>query len=196
VTAAICLGYPAYFVLRRRYGLDNPAAFGVEVAVIAPVAILLMRFGGPFPDGATERFALIGVGIAGATAMFAYLAAAQRLPLPVFGVLGYLEPVLLVVVALLLGERLHGSDLLTYGLLAVALGLLAVEGFRNARSPVGVRDDPAVRAGTRPRPSAADADVHRALGIRRTRSRTRPHPFAHSGPGSSPRGCAERAGSV
>ncbi|QAB17361.1 permease [Leucobacter muris] len=152
VTAAICLGYPAYFVLRRRYGLDNPAAFGVEVAVIAPVAILLMRFGGPFPDGATERFALIGVGIAGATAMFAYLAAAQRLPLPVFGVLGYLEPVLLVVVALLLGERLHGSDLLTYGLLAVALGLLAVEGFRNARSPVGVRDDPAVRPGTRPRP--------------------------------------------
>lgn len=133
VTVVICTGYPAYFLLRRRFGLDNPAAFGVEIAGIAPIALLLASSGGPFPEEPAARLALLGVGMVGAAAMFAYLTAAQLLSLPVFGMLGYLEPIFLVAVALILGERLQPGDLLTYGLLATALGILAIDGLR--RSP-------------------------------------------------------------
>lgn len=130
VTAVVCLGYPAYFIARRRFGLDNPMAFGVEIAVIAPVALLLAWQGGPLPQETVGRLALVVVGLAGAAAMAAFLAASQLLSLPLFGLLGYLEPVLLVIVALMLGERLHGADLVVYGLLGVALAALAAEGFR------------------------------------------------------------------
>lgn len=143
VTVVICTGYPAYFVLRRRFGLDNPAAFGVEVAGIAPVALLLVSWGGPFPEETAARLALLAVGVAGAAAMFAYLAAAQLLSLPVFGMLGYLEPVFLVAVALILGEQLQPGDLLAYGLLATALGILAIDGLRGspgANAPSTVQD--------------------------------------------------------
>ncbi len=133
VTFVICLGYPAYFILRRRLGLDSPMAFGVEVAVLAPVALLFLGLGGPLPQEATGRIALLVIGLAGAAAMAAFLAASRLLPLPLFGLLGYLEPVLLVAVALLLGERLQGADLAVYGLLALALALLSVDGFRRRR---------------------------------------------------------------
>ncbi|MCB1273083.1 MAG: permease [Leucobacter sp.] len=139
VTAVVCIGYPAYFIARRRFGLDNPMAFGVEIAVIAPVALLLVWQGGPLPQETVGRLALVVVGLAGAAAMAAFLAASQLLSLPLFGLLGYLEPVLLVIVALMLGERLHGADLVVYGLLGVALAALAAEGFRR-RSRVAERE--------------------------------------------------------
>ncbi|QBE49222.1 EamA family transporter [Leucobacter triazinivorans] len=138
VTLVICAGYPAYFIMRRRLGLDNPMAFGVEVAVLAPIAILLVGLGGPLPQSAAGALGLVVVGFAGAAAMAAFLAASRLLPLPLFGLLGYLEPVLLVVVALLLGERLTGADLVVYGLLAVALAVLGIDGFRS-RSASTVR---------------------------------------------------------
>lgn len=139
VTVVICTGYPAYFVLRRRFGLDNPAAFGMEVAGVAPFALLLVFAGGPLPHEVPARLALLAVGVAGAAAMFAYLAAAQLLSLPVFGMLGYLEPVLLVAVALILGEQFRPGDLLTYGLLAAALGLLMLDGLRSSASGREIR---------------------------------------------------------
>lgn len=130
VTLVICLGYPVYFILRRRHGLDNPMAFGAEVAAIAPVALLIVWHGGPLPQDTGDRLALAAVGIAGAAAMAAFLSASRLLSLPLFGLLAYLEPVLLVVVALLLGERLQGADLAVYGLLALALAVLGADGFR------------------------------------------------------------------
>ena len=41
----------------------------------------------------------------------------------------------LVAVAFVLGERMQGADAVVYAVLAVALALLAVEGFRGARRP-------------------------------------------------------------
>lgn len=133
VTFVICLGYPVYFVLRRRFGLDSPMAFGLEVAVLTPVAGVLIYFGGAHPSGIAGGFALLAVGIAGAGAMAAYLAASRLLSLPLFGLLGYLEPVGLVAVGLLLGERMRGIDLIVHAMLAVALTLLAFDGYRVGR---------------------------------------------------------------
>lgn len=149
VTFVICLGFPTYFVLRRRLGLDGPMAFGLEMAILAPAAVALVFVTGAEPPARTGQvIALVAVGLAGAAAMVAYLTASRLLPLPLFGLLGYLEPVGLVVVALLLGERLRTEDGVVYALLAAALTVLAVEGYRSAgrRSELMTRDPEVTRS--------------------------------------------------
>lgn len=126
VTVFIALVYPLYFMLRRHAGLDHPAGFGLEVAVMTPLAIALVILL-PFEAEPAQVAGIGAIALCGALAMAAYLAASRLLPLPLFGMLSYVEPLLLVLIALVLGERLDGADLLVYGLLAFALGLLAVE---------------------------------------------------------------------
>lgn len=133
VTLAICIPYAVYFVLRQRFGLDGPVVFGVELAVMSPVAVFFLVTAAPGQLPAAELAGLATVGLIGGFGMVLYLAASSLLSMPVFGLLSYVEPVLLVGVALLLGERMQQADALVYGILAVALALLAVEGFRVAR---------------------------------------------------------------
>lgn len=135
VTWVICIPYAVYFVVRQRFGLDGPMVFGFELAVMLPVAGWFLLSAGSGPHSAAEATGLLAVGLIGGIAMVLYLAASNLLSMPVFGLLSYAEPVLLVVVAMLIGERMQGADLLVYGILAGALALLAVDGFRAGRRP-------------------------------------------------------------
>ena len=65
-------------------------------------------------------------------AMALYLLASKWLPLSLFGLLSYVEPVLLVAVSWILGETLGWASLLTYGPILLALLFLAVDGRRGA----------------------------------------------------------------
>ncbi|MGX6448552.1 permease, partial [Patulibacter sp. S7RM1-6] len=132
VTLAACGGYAAYFALRRQTGLDGDAAFGVEIVLLTPLALVLLARDDA-PASTADLAAVLGAGLAGTVAMTSYLAASRILPMPVFGLLSYVEPVLLFAVALLLGERPQGVDVAVYALLAVALAVLAVDGARAAR---------------------------------------------------------------
>jgi chloramphenicol-sensitive protein RarD len=137
VTWVICVFYAVYFVLRQRFGLDGPIVFGVELAILTPVAVAILLLATPGPVSAQELAGLAAVGFIGGIAMVLYLAASSLLSMPVFGLLSYVEPVLLVGIALLLGERMRGADAVVYAILAVALTLLAVEGFRASRRSRG-----------------------------------------------------------
>ncbi|MEU6131294.1 hypothetical protein ABZ805_19140 [Saccharopolyspora sp. NPDC047091] len=169
VTFAVAVGYAVYFTSRKRAGLDGPAAFGGEVLLGTPLAITLVLVapGASTPCG---QAVVLAAGLAGAIAMSAYLAASGLLPMPLFGLLSYVEPVLLFAAALLLGERLDPASIGVYGLLAVALALLAADGFRRRRPnrtglprdtvavsrsaarPATPRSDRSRPAATRPRP--------------------------------------------
>ncbi|WP_433675877.1 EamA family transporter RarD [Microbacterium gorillae] len=125
VTILVCLGYAAYFALRKRHHLDTQAAFGAEVAILCLAAVPLIALN-PGARTVGEQSVVLLVGLGGAVAMTLYLAAARLLTLAVFGLLSYVEPVLMFVAALLLGERVVTSDAVAYGLLAVALAILSV----------------------------------------------------------------------
>lgn len=133
VTWFIALVYPVYFMLRHHTGLDHRAGFAVEAAVLTPPALVLLAVlpGPSHQPGQQAGVAVIAV--CGAVAMVAYLAASRLLPLPLFGLLSYLEPLILVAVALLLGERLAPTDLAVYGLLALALLILGFEALHALR---------------------------------------------------------------
>lgn len=133
VTIVICIPYAVYFVVRQRFGLDGPLVFGMELALMSPVAVIALVTAAPGSLPVPELAGLAAVGLLGGFGMILYLAASSMLSMPVFGLLSYVEPVLLVGVAFVLGERMQGADAVAYGILAAALALLAVEGFRAAR---------------------------------------------------------------
>lgn len=68
------------------------------------------------------------LGVISAVALVCYILASRLLPFSLFGLLSYVEPVLLVIVALLLGESIGQSEWPTYLAIWLAVLLLAAEG--------------------------------------------------------------------
>lgn len=131
-TLLICLGYPLYFIARRKARFESNAAFTLEVAILSPLAIYFILTGAR--DADTQMLPVYAIGLLGAAAMFLYLGAAATLSLSIFGLLSYVEPVLLLVAAVMMGEHLKINDLLTYGPILLALSVLAFDGFRSSKS--------------------------------------------------------------
>ena len=134
-TLVVALGYPVYFILRRRYGTDNLGGLWCELALMLPVAGWF-ALGGNGPQAALATHPLLYVqipllGILSASALVCYILASRLLPFSLFGLLSYVEPVLLVVVALLLGESIGRDEWLTYIPIWLAVLLLVSEGVRH-----------------------------------------------------------------
>lgn len=126
------LGYPAYFIMRRQFRTDRHGDSWLEMHLLVPVAALFVLTGPTTLAGIPDHPALFGLipglGLISATAFTLYFFAMRTLNFSLFGLLGYAEPVLLVVVAFLLGETLTQRELLTYLPIWIAVGLLVCEG--------------------------------------------------------------------
>jgi chloramphenicol-sensitive protein RarD len=77
---------------------------------------------------------IVILGVLSAAALIAYLLSSKLLPFSLFGLLGYVEPVLLVLVAFLIGEHISTHEWPTYMAIWLALGLLAAEGILNLKN--------------------------------------------------------------
>lgn len=127
-TLLVALGYPPYFMLRRRIDIEPLTLFAVEMIALLPVALLTLATVGTPLAGHTVLAAVLlpGLGVLSTLALGCYLKASRMLPMALFGILGYVEPVLIVAVAvLLLGESLSAQQLGTYGPIWVAVALTA-----------------------------------------------------------------------
>ncbi|MBW0236091.1 MULTISPECIES: EamA family transporter RarD [Pseudomonas] len=133
-TLVVAIGYPMYFVLRKKIGIDNLGGLWLDMLLMVPVALLFVLAGG-HNDLGEQREALYALvplmGIISAAAGFAYILASRLLPFSLFGLLSYVEPVLLVAVALLLGDSLEEGQWLTYGPIWLAVGVLVIEGLKH-----------------------------------------------------------------
>lgn len=134
---AVALGYPCYFVLRRWIGTASLGGLWVDLIISLPVAALFA-----FSDRETLQqlaaspallLLIIGLGALSALALALMIVASKHLDLALFGLLSYVEPVLLVVVSLLLGESIAPDQWLTYAAIWAAIGLLVFEGLRALR---------------------------------------------------------------
>ena len=131
---AVALGYPCYFVLRRKIGTANRGGLWLDLVISLPVAATFA-----LADGAVLQqiiasprlqWLIFGLGALSALALALMIIAGKLLDLGLFGLLSYVEPVLLVVVALLLGESIAPDQWLTYGAIWLAIVVLVVEGGR------------------------------------------------------------------
>lgn len=134
VTLLAALGYPPYFMLRRWMRLDALSGFILEMLMLAPLAVWLIVSAG-LPDAFSQSpqlwWLLPGLGLLSALAFGAMMASSRLLPLGLFGILSYAEPVMLFAVSVLfLGEQFNPAQLWTY--LPIWLAVLLV-GWDSAR---------------------------------------------------------------
>ncbi len=145
-TLVVALGYPPYFILRRKINADPVVAFAFEMTLLLPVVAIMLYVRDSLPVIAHRPdmwlYLLPGLGLLSTVALGAYLGASRLLPMALFGILGYVEPVLLVGVAIIfLGESMAPGQLATYIPIWCAVALTAVHSVRLLRKQ---------RAGRRP----------------------------------------------
>lgn len=135
---AVALLYPAYFVLRRKLGTDHLGGMWFDMVISLPVAAwfatsTLHSTSDASFNGVLLGVMLVGLGLLSALALLCMMAASHQLSLSLFGLLIYVEPALLLIVALSLGERISSGQWLTYGCIWAAILILVVEGLKNLR---------------------------------------------------------------
>src|SRR5690606_13378880 len=147
-TAVVMFGYPPYFMLRRHLRMNALAGLSCDMSLLTPIALwvlyqqdisVLEQFA-----GRPSLWVLVPLlGAISSTALVCYLAASRRLPLGLFGILGYVEPVLLFWVAfLLLGEPMSASAWWTYLPIWLAVLVMAAEGLLPLRRVPAIPGNP------------------------------------------------------
>lgn len=131
VTLLVALVYPTYFTLRRMLRTNNAGGVWTEMHLIVPMAIAIILAGpgslGVIADHPELIYLIPGLGLISALALSVHYLSSHLLTFGLFGLLIYLEPVLLVLVALLLGERIEPGQRLTYIPIWGALLVLFIE---------------------------------------------------------------------
>ncbi|MGW2654125.1 EamA family transporter RarD [Streptomyces sp. NPDC001478] len=151
-TLLVALGLPLYFVSRRAFALDSAAAQLFELGAMLPFSVFVLA-AKPSLGTVVHRPRLIAglvlLGLLSAAGFALYLTAGRVLPFSLFGVLSYVEPVLLVLVSLtFLGEPWRPADTFVYLPICAGLVLLALE---SAAKEPAARKRPVPRAaGARP----------------------------------------------
>ncbi|MET3674745.1 chloramphenicol-sensitive protein RarD [Pseudomonas sp. UYEF17] len=134
-TLVVTIGYPIYFVLRKRCRTEHLGGLWCDMCLLLPWALYFVSQGPLSPADLQAHpglYALIPIlGAISASALIAYVLASRLLPFSLFGLLSYVEPVLLVGVALLLGETIGPDQWLTYLPIWAAVLVLVIEGFKH-----------------------------------------------------------------
>lgn len=135
-TMLVALGYPAYFLLRKKHGMAHLTGLWFEMGCMLPVAAWFVLQRPDIVSTFEHRPALLlmipVLGLISASALACYIMSSRYLTLTLFGLLGYVEPVLLVGVALALGESIAPQQWPTYMAIWAAVLMLATRGLRHA----------------------------------------------------------------
>ncbi|HEF4759450.1 TPA: EamA family transporter RarD [Pseudomonas putida] len=134
-TLVVVVGYPLYFVVRKWLKTDNLGGLWVDMTLMLPVAYWFVH-GGEQGFGVFDQYPALAwlipvLGLISASALVVYIIASRLLPFSLFGLLSYVEPVLLLGVALLLGESIKPGEWLTYIPIWMAVLVLVFEGFKH-----------------------------------------------------------------
>ena len=133
-TALVVCGYPPYFMVRRylRVGALTSLLFDFSFLLIPVIYVLSTQeisLWARFIEAPRFFWQVPIFGLLSSIALVGYLSASRLLPLGLFGLLSYVEPILLFWVAfLLLGEPIAPDEWLSYMPIWIAVGLIALEG--------------------------------------------------------------------
>ncbi|QUJ66581.1 EamA family transporter RarD [Photobacterium sp. GJ3] len=130
-TLVVAIGYPAYFMLRRQLKTDSLGGLWFDMALMIPPAFwwLFIEHESLSIFSAHPHLIglILGLGILSAFAVGSYIVASRLLSFSLFGLLSYVEPVLLVIVSLLLGETIADGEWPTYLCIWVAVAFLMMD---------------------------------------------------------------------
>ena len=133
----VALGYPLYFVIRKALQLNNTAGMWFDMVILTPLAVFTVFMSlslGPSLAGHPYLSWLVPlVGVLSSVAILFFVLAGKYLSMGVFGLLSYVEPALLMVAALLIGETITPGELALYGFVWAAIALVVIDGIRQLR---------------------------------------------------------------
>lgn len=144
-TALVMFGYPPYFMLRRKLRVGSFSTLWYDMVLLMPASVYILYSQDAsvwqvFMTSPRLIVLLPLMGVISSIALVAYISASRMLPLGLFGILGYVEPILLFWVAfLLLGEPMPLQAWLTYIPIWIAVVLIAGEGFFKWKRDASVR---------------------------------------------------------
>lgn len=136
-TLAICLCYPIYFWLRLKTDTNSIGGVWFDMLLSVPFSVYCIVQSGDVFSALTISYDLLwlvlGLGMISALALAFQSLSAPHLNLSLFGLLIYVEPVMLLLVALLLGESISPKEWPTYVAIWLAVMALIVEGLQSLK---------------------------------------------------------------
>ena len=138
-TLWVCGTYPIYYILRRLQGIGAITGLLVDLTIFVPFAVAYLFLFAPSSlslVGGSGFFImmLIGLGILSVSAMKTNVDASQMLPVNVYGMMSYIEPALLFILAItVLGNPFELAMIYSYGLIWLGIACLIAHGTRQLR---------------------------------------------------------------
>ena len=138
-TLWVCGTYPLYYILRRLQGVGAITGLLVDLTIFAPFALAYLFFIAPSSlsvVGGSSFFIMMlaGLGVLSVLAMKTNVDASQILPVNVYGMMSYIEPALLFILAItVLGNPFESAMIYSYGLIWLGIGFLIIHGVRQLR---------------------------------------------------------------
>ena len=139
-TLWVCGSYPLYYIIRRLQKIGAVTGLLVDLTIFAPFALAYLFFIAPsslmLVGGSGFFIAMLaGLGVLSVLAMKTNVDASQMLPVNVYGMMSYIEPALLFILAVtVLGNPFESAMIYSYGLIWVGIVFLIVHGVRQLRS--------------------------------------------------------------
>ena len=132
VTAFACLGYPPYYLLRRKLAVPPITGLLSDLTLLTPVVLIMLYSSGGFSVAAQNPkfwYILPLLGAFSSLAMSLTMVASSKLPVSLFGALSYVEPMLLFVLSItVLNQSLdEGGSLFMYGMITLALFIMIAD---------------------------------------------------------------------
>ena len=130
------IGYPLYITLRRYFNINNLATFFAELLLVTPFALYFI-FQTDMQPILIENHYLYAIlalfGLVNGIAFIFYIASSNLLPVNVLGLLGYMEPLVMLAISFIIGESLDSKSYILMICLAIAITLLTIDNFRQGR---------------------------------------------------------------
>ena len=130
------IGYPLYITLRRYFDINNLATFFIELLLVTPFALYFISQTEMQPILIENHYlyAILALfGLVNGVAFIAYIASSNLLPVNVLGLLGYMEPLVMLAISFIIGESLDSKSYILMICLSLAITLLTIDNFRQGR---------------------------------------------------------------
>lgn len=130
------IGYPLYITLRRYFDINNLATFFIELLLVTPFALYFISQTEMQPILIENHYlyAILALfGLVNGIAFIAYIASSNLLPVNVLGLLGYMEPLVMLAISFIIGESLDSKSYILMICLALAITLLTIDNFKQGR---------------------------------------------------------------
>ncbi|MCG9555289.1 EamA family transporter RarD [Vibrio sp. Isolate31] len=138
VVLVVALGYPIYFMFRKTNPMPTDIGLAVDHIMMLPWAILSMFYLYPAEHfmnlQASSYLFYLGLAIVSVTPMLLYLFAYSKLPVSLFGLMGYVEPTFIFIVGLLIGNSVRLYEVPTYLFISCALVVVVIDGFKRIKA--------------------------------------------------------------